>query len=186
MPWCTWPRKKRHQAKVLPSPTYMILKGVDAAIALIERVFHISHRIPPSRWTASRLQKGSHQVFCSSAILYSYLEPPRAREHKRTALTNVPVAHVFPSTTVSLKRYVPVYPSWKSSTVSQSIQNDARRSTVNMRKVGPMAEEVVFRGCSIPLLIGAGVERTKIIWLSPLMFGFGEFHNPHSGRGSCA
>lgn len=51
---------------------------------------------------------------------------------------------------------------------------------VNVLQVGPIAEEVVFRGCSIPLLLGAGVERTRIIWLSPLMFGFGEFAKPHS------
>lgn len=41
-------------------------------------------------------------------------------------------------------------------------------------KVGPIAEEVVFRGCTVAVLLGAGVSRTKMIWLSPLLFGFGE------------
>lgn len=41
-------------------------------------------------------------------------------------------------------------------------------------QVGPITEEVVFRGCSVPVLLGAGISRMKIIWLSPLMFGFGE------------
>lgn len=41
-------------------------------------------------------------------------------------------------------------------------------------QVGPIAEEVVFRGCSVPVLLGAGVSRMKIVWLSPLLFGFGE------------
>ncbi len=41
-------------------------------------------------------------------------------------------------------------------------------------QVGPIAEEVVFRGCFVPVLLGAGVLRTKIIWLSPLLFGFGK------------
>ncbi|CAN0291642.1 unnamed protein product [Ectocarpus sp. 6 AP-2014] len=43
--------------------------------------------------------------------------------------------------------------------------------------VGPIAEEVVFRGCSVPVLLGAGVSRTKIVWLSPLLFGFAHLHH---------
>ncbi|CAN0529069.1 unnamed protein product, partial [Ectocarpus sp. 8 AP-2014] len=43
--------------------------------------------------------------------------------------------------------------------------------------VGPIAEEVVFRGCSVPVLLGAGVSRMKIVWLSPLLFGFAHLHH---------
>ncbi|CAM9122700.1 unnamed protein product, partial [Ectocarpus fasciculatus] len=43
--------------------------------------------------------------------------------------------------------------------------------------VGPIAEEVVFRGCSVPVLLGAGVSRIKIVWLSPLLFGFAHLHH---------
>ncbi|CAM9259522.1 unnamed protein product [Pylaiella littoralis] len=43
--------------------------------------------------------------------------------------------------------------------------------------VGPVAEEVVFRGCFVPVLLGAGVSRAKIIWLSPLLFGLAHLHH---------
>lgn len=45
---------------------------------------------------------------------------------------------------------------------------------IRARQVGPIAEEVVFRGCFVPVLLGAGVSRVKNIWLSPLLFGFGK------------
>lgn len=48
-------------------------------------------------------------------------------------------------------------------------------------QVGPIAEEVVFRGCFVPVLLGAGVARTKIILLSPLMFGFGKLPRLNAG-----
>ncbi|CAM9124294.1 unnamed protein product [Choristocarpus tenellus] len=45
--------------------------------------------------------------------------------------------------------------------------------------VGPVTEEVVFRGCSVPLLLGAGVKRGVIIWLSPLIFGIAHLHHAY-------
>lgn len=42
-------------------------------------------------------------------------------------------------------------------------------------QVGPLTEELVFRGCPLPLLYSARVDREKIIWLCPLLFGLGGY-----------
>ncbi|KAI5819855.1 CAAX protease self-immunity-domain-containing protein [Pyronema omphalodes] len=43
--------------------------------------------------------------------------------------------------------------------------------------VAPITEEVVFRGCMVPLLMLAGVSAGKIVWTTPLVFGIAHFHH---------
>ncbi|CAM9684495.1 unnamed protein product [Laminaria digitata] len=50
-------------------------------------------------------------------------------------------------------------------------------SVIRNLMVGPLAEELVFRGCFVPVLLGAGVSKTKMIWLSPFLFGSAHFHH---------
>lgn len=95
-----------------------------------------------------------------------------ARETAKHEVTSVghtrPRAHVLPW-------HVAI---WRELAKKANISH-GRYVTIRNLLVGPIAEEVVFRGCSIPLLLGAGVERTRIIWLSPLMFGFAHLHHAY-------
>ncbi|CAM9435628.1 unnamed protein product [Phaeothamnion confervicola] len=43
--------------------------------------------------------------------------------------------------------------------------------------VGPVSEEVVFRGCFLPPLLASGVRRNTAICLSPFIFGLAHFHH---------
>jgi len=45
--------------------------------------------------------------------------------------------------------------------------------------VGPITEELVFRGCMYPLLISAGVSFPKIVFLSPIAFGVAHLHHAY-------
>ncbi|KAI8820102.1 uncharacterized protein EV422DRAFT_78613 [Fimicolochytrium jonesii] len=43
--------------------------------------------------------------------------------------------------------------------------------------VGPISEEVVFRGCMVPLFLASGVTPTQCIFILPLFFGIAHAHH---------
>jgi prenyl protein peptidase len=47
--------------------------------------------------------------------------------------------------------------------------------------VTPLTEEIVFRGCICPLLLGSGLSRTTVILTSPLFFGAAHLHHVLAG-----
>lgn len=63
--------------------------------------------------------------------------------------------------------------------------------------IGPLTEEVIFRGCVLAVHDLAGIGRNKLIFLTPLYFGIGEcpfshvrqcrcrYNSPHSPSSSC-
>lgn len=48
--------------------------------------------------------------------------------------------------------------------------------------VGPITEELLFRGCAIPLLLVSSLSHIKIIFLSPLVFGLAHVHHLYEFR----
>ena len=47
--------------------------------------------------------------------------------------------------------------------------------------IGPITEEIVFRGCMVPVLLGCGMSRTTTILISPLFFGVAHIHHIFAG-----
>jgi len=45
----------------------------------------------------------------------------------------------------------------------------------------PITEEIVFRGCIIPILMGSGLSRSFVIFVSPFFFGAAHLHHVFAG-----
>ncbi|KAL2915205.1 CAAX prenyl protease [Polyrhizophydium stewartii] len=43
--------------------------------------------------------------------------------------------------------------------------------------VGPVAEEIIFRGCLVPLALAGGLAPPLAVWLLPLLFGIAHLHH---------
>ncbi|KAI8928558.1 hypothetical protein BC831DRAFT_447722 [Entophlyctis helioformis] len=43
--------------------------------------------------------------------------------------------------------------------------------------VGPIAEEFVFRGCMVPLMLAGGFSETQTVWRLPMFFGIAHLHH---------
>ncbi|KAG5184918.1 hypothetical protein JKP88DRAFT_313425 [Tribonema minus] len=54
-------------------------------------------------------------------------------------------------------------------------------ATLRNLLVGPVTEEVVFRGCFLPILLSAGASRGAITCASPLLFGLAHAHHIREG-----
>jgi membrane protease YdiL (CAAX protease family) len=54
---------------------------------------------------------------------------------------------------------------------------EERWKTLRNLVVAPWTEEVVFRGCMVPALLGAGMSPVRVAFVSPLCFGVAHFHH---------
>lgn len=62
----------------------------------------------------------------------------------------------------------------------------SRTHTVHPPPQAPLAEEIVFRACMTPILIGAGMGPIAIIFICPLFFGVGQFAATICLTGCCS
>ncbi|KAI1002451.1 hypothetical protein K3495_g5751 [Podosphaera aphanis] len=62
--------------------------------------------------------------------------------------------------------------------------NSTLRSWTGWRNyvAGPITEEVLFRSASVPLLLISPISTTKIIWLTPIIFGLAHLHHFYEFR----
>jgi len=59
----------------------------------------------------------------------------------------------------------------------EKIEGSTHLSLVRNLLLGPITEELVFRGCMLPLLLCAGVQPWKVIVLGPFLFGVAHVHH---------
>ncbi|KAI0659924.1 CAAX protease self-immunity-domain-containing protein [Cubamyces menziesii] len=99
---------------------------------------------------------------------------------------NSPLYIIFPCLVIPVLYIGPLFVDWLAETLPfqqrWSVQGNLLplfTTLIGLRNyvVGPITEEIVFRACMLAIYHMAGASRTKMIFLTPLVFGFAHLHH---------
>ncbi|KAH9887992.1 hypothetical protein C8Q73DRAFT_656137 [Cubamyces lactineus] len=97
-----------------------------------------------------------------------------------------PVYIIFPCLVIPVLYLGPLFADWLAETLPfqqrWSVKGNLLplfTTLIGLRNyvVGPITEEIVFRACMLAVYHMAGASRTKMIFLTPLVFGFAHLHH---------
>ncbi|CAM9436680.1 unnamed protein product [Discosporangium mesarthrocarpum] len=150
------------------------------------RVSHLVITVKWDKWHCGRVHEppmfceDCRELFVMSQIFIGYVKCAFTQFSWSTALPYPVGKQVGPYGTLQPReKRLQLMCTIIQEFVSKTNWESGPYASIRNLVVGPLTEELVFRGCSLPLLVGAGIGRADIIWGSPLIFGIAHLHHAY-------